>query len=158
MLKLTKIFLIAGVCLWGAISALGNVLGWQGTLGAVGAATSMAGFAENDWRATSSSLVILVGALCIVGFKLVSATLCGLGAYNMWAEKGASRERFAAAKQFAIAGCGVAVLGLFFGWVVLGEQWFEMWRSPDLASAGESAFRYGGFIGIIGIFVAMPED
>ncbi|MEE4661395.1 MAG: DUF2165 family protein [Halieaceae bacterium] len=157
MLKLTKIFLIAAVCLWGAIGALGNVLGWQGTLGAVGAATSMAGFVENDWRATSNSLVILAGALCIVGFKLASATLCGLGASQMWADKGADSERFAVAKQLAVAGCGVAVFGLFFGWIVLGEQWFEMWRSPDLASAGESAFRYGGFIGIIGIFVALPE-
>lgn len=50
------------------------------------------------------------------------------------------------------------MLGVFLGWIVLGEQWFELWRSPELGSAGDAAFRYGGFIGIIALFVAIRDQ
>ena len=160
MLRAIKILLITAVCLWGAMSALGNLIDWQGTRGAVGAVSGMTGLDDGlkDWRAISNTWVILAGAACIVTFKILSAMLCGLGAYRMLSSIDASNEHFGAAKHLALAGCGVAVFGLFLGWIVLGEQWFEMWRSPQLGMAGEAAFRYGGFIGIIGVFVAMPEN
>ncbi len=160
MLKLVKIALVVAVCLWGAIGALGNVLDWESTQGSVAAVSSMTGFegGQDSWRATSNTFVIFAGALSILSFKIISATLCGLGAYRMWCARSGSSDFFGASKQAALAGCGVAVFGLFLGWIVLGEQWFEMWRSPGLAEAGASAFRYAGFIGIIAVFVAMPEE
>ncbi len=57
-----------------------------------------------------------------------------------------------------LSGCVVAMLGVFLGWIVLGEQWFELWRSPELGAAGDAAFRYGGFIGIIALFVAIRDQ
>lgn len=64
---------------------------------------------------------------------------------------------FARSKTLALVGCGVAVFGLFLGWITLGEQWFELWRSQQLELASEAAFRYGGFIALIAIFVAQRE-
>lgn len=159
MLSLIKIALIIAVCLWGAMSALGNIIDWEGTKGAVGAVITMSAWegGASDWRATSSPFLITAGALAIVTFKTLAALLCGLGAFRMWHERDEGRERFGEAKVIAISGCGLAVFGLFLGWIVIGEQWFEMWRSPQLAAAGDAAFRYGGFIALIGIFVAMRE-
>ncbi|MEQ8263976.1 DUF2165 family protein [Pseudohaliea sp.] len=159
MLRGTQIALIAAVCLWGLFSALGNILDWQGTLGAVTTVATMSTWegGGRDWRAIGSPVFISTASSGIVAFKLLSALLCGLGATRMVRERGAPVEGFAAAKATALSGCGVAMLGLFLGWIVLGEQWFELWRSPELGAAGDAAFRYGGFIGIIALFVAMGD-
>jgi predicted small integral membrane protein len=160
MLRVIKIGLVAAVCLWGALSALGNVLDWEGTLGAVRAVSTMTAWegGAGDWRATSSPVLITAAAVLIVVFKVTAALLCGLGAGHMWRERHGDVGLFGRAKALALTGCGVAVLGLFLGWIVLGEQWFEMWRSPQLGAAGSAAFRYAGFIGLIAVFVAIREE
>ena len=160
MLRGTQIALIAAVCLWGLLSAFGNLLDWSGTLGAVTAVAAMSTWDGGgaDWRAIGSPVLITTAALAIVAFKLLSALLCGLGAARMVRERGAPVETFAAAEATALSGCGIAMLGLFLGWIVLGEQWFELWRSPELGAAGDAAFRYGGFIGVIALFVAIRDQ
>jgi predicted small integral membrane protein len=160
MLRLVKIALMTAVCLWGALGTVGNILDWEGTRGAMRAVSSMSGWegGAGDWRATSSPIVTTAGALGVVAFKTLAALLCGLGVFRMWRERTKGSERFGKAKAAALSGCGIAVFGLFLGWIVLGEQWFEMWRSPQLELAGEAAFRYGGFICLIAIFVAMREE
>ena len=57
MLKRAKSIMILTVALWGFIGAFQNVIDWDGTIGAIGAATSMTtivGGAES-WQATSNS-------------------------------------------------------------------------------------------------------
>ena len=62
-------------------------------------------------------------------------------------------------------GCWVADGLLFdfdaeriFGFVVVAESFFEMWRSDLLRDASlESAFRYAGLIALIAIFVGQQE-
>jgi hypothetical protein len=41
---------------------------------------------------------------------------------------------------------------------VIGEGWFEMWRSVSLQAAGDGAFRYGGFIALIALMVAARDQ
>jgi len=51
------------------------------------------------------------------------------------------------------------VIMLFGGFIVIGESWFELWRSETLLrTALSDAFRYAGMIALIGIFVAMPDE
>lgn len=161
-LRLVKIALILAVGAWGAFGAMGNIVDWAGTVGSVEAVSSMARFSggAEDWRATNSPIVIYAGAVFIVSFKSLSALLCGMGAVQMWRVRQAQASEFANAKSIAIAGCLVAVFGLFSGWIVIGEGWFEFWRDPGfdgLEGAGIAAFRYGGFIGLIALLVAQPE-
>jgi predicted small integral membrane protein len=161
MLRMTKILLVLSVVLWAALGALGNVTDWKGTAGAVAAVTSMSTFAggAENWRATTSPLVVLAGAIFIVAFKAVTAALCASGAWRMWAERKSDAETFGSAKALALTGCAVAVLGLFGGWIVIGEGWFEFWRSDSLReAAGGSAFRYGGFIALIALIVGAREQ
>ncbi len=48
---------------------------------------------------------------------------------------------------------------LFGGFIVIGETWFEMWRSDVLRDLSlQSAFRYGGMITLIALFVGSLED
>ena len=161
MLRITKIVLILFVCLWGVFSAMSNLGKWQSdTLGNVAMATSMSTIngGEESWKATTNPIVIWLGGLFIVGSKIVSAALCAEGGRRMWRERKSDADRFAASKELALAGCAVAVIMLFGGFIVIAEGWYELWRSPTLgAPVLGTALRYASMIALIGIFVGMKE-
>lgn len=161
MLQKTKILLVVTVALWGLVGAHGNLTDWDGTTGAVGAVTSMASFegGAESWKATSNPAVIWLGALFIMLSKLAAGVLCSVGAWRMWQARGADAAAFVAAKQIALAGCAVAVIMLFGGFIVIAESWFELWRSDGFGGEVlQAAFRYGGFIALIALFVGMKDD
>ena len=161
MLRTTKILLISSVAAWGIVGALLNILQWDGTLSSVTAATSMSTFegGAEAWQATSNPVLMWLGALFIAGSKVVAAGFCMLGAYRMYEAREAEAATFNAAKQAALTGCGIAVFMLFLGFIVVAESFFEMWRSDVLRAISlESAFRYGGMIALIALFVAQSEN
>jgi predicted small integral membrane protein len=90
MLRLRKIFLILSIAAWVLLGALGNIVDWGGTTGAVEAATSMSTFdpVPASGRATSNPAVILLGAVLIPFFKVAAGVLCLLGAWQMWSARG----------------------------------------------------------------------
>ena len=48
---------------------------------------------------------------------------------------------------------------LFTGFIVIAESWFELWRSDVMRGPVlDSAFRYGGMIALIAVFVAVKEE
>lgn len=161
MLRITKIVLVITVALWGLLGAFHNVLDWGGTLGAVGAATSMATFegGAESWQATSSPVVIWLGALFIMLSKLTAGVLCLRGAFGMWAARNQDATSFAEAKLSALAGCSIAVIMLFGGFIVIAEGWFELWRSDSMRHLVlDSAFRYAGLITLIALFVSTRDE
>ncbi len=160
MLRNIKILLILAVAAWAVLSVLLNLLNWQGTLASVTSATSMSTFdgGSDAFQATDQPLLAWLGALFIVGGKAATVLFCLMGAYRMFAARGADAERFTAAKELALVGCGIAVFMLFAGFIVVAETWFEMWRSELLRTISlDSAFRYGGMIALIALFVAQRE-
>ena len=64
MLRTMKILLVVTVASWGFVGALHNVIDWDETTGAVGAATSMATFDQGpaSWQATNNLLVVWLGS------------------------------------------------------------------------------------------------
>lgn len=161
MLRITKILLILSVAMWGLLGALENVLDWAGTTGAIGATVSMSTFegGAESWKATSSGAIIIIFTLLIIAGKITAGLLCLAGAWQMWAVRMGQAAVFQHAKSLALAGCGAALFLLFFGWIVAAETWFEMWRSDIFRDVGlQSAFRYGGMIALIALFVGAREE
>jgi predicted small integral membrane protein len=161
MLRITKILLVLTVSLWGFLGAFHNVADWGGTLGAVGAVTSMTTFegGSEHWQATDNPAIVWAGAMFIMASKVVAAVLCLVGALNMFGARRRDSAAFGSAKRLALAGCAVAVIMLFGGFIVIAEGWFELWRSDSMrAPVLGSAFRYAGMIALIGLFVGMRDD
>lgn len=161
MLRFTKILLVLSVAVFSLIGAFGNVADWEGTKGAIGAATSMSTFegGADSWRATSSPLLIGVASAIIPLLKLVSGVLCAWGALLMWQSRTSAEGGFEAAKKPALTGMGIMILLLFSGWIVLAETWFEMWRSDLLRNLSlQSAYGYIASVGVIALFVGMRDD
>ncbi|MEW6983023.1 DUF2165 family protein [Colwelliaceae bacterium 6471] len=160
MLRKAKSIMILTVSLWGFLGAFHNVIDWEGTIGAVGAVTSMSTIAggSESWQATDNLLVIWIGALFIVVSKLTSGALCGVGAMRMWRAPASDSPAYKAAKEISLTGCAVAMIMLFGGFVVIAESWFELWRSESmLGPVLQSAFRYGAMITLIGLFVSSND-
>lgn len=161
MLRITKVLLVLAVAAFGFAGAFGNVVDWEGTKGAIGAATSMSTFegGSESWRATSNPLLISLAAVAIPLMKFVSAVFCAWGAGLMWRTRSADDGSFERAKKPALAGMGVMILLLFGGWMVLAETWFEMWRSDVLRELSlQSAYGYIASVGVIAVFVGMRDD
>ena len=51
--------------------------------------------------------------------------------------------------------CGFALW--FFGFMVVGGEWFQMWQSQTW-NGQEAAFRFIGCIGLVLIFLAQKDD
>lgn len=161
MLRTTKILLIVTVALWALAGAFQNIHDWDGTIGAVKAATSMATFegGADSWQATSNPIVIWTGALFIMLSKVMAGVMCGIGALRMWQARESDMVTFATSKELALAGCAIAVIMLFGGFIVVAETWFELWRSEVMRGPVlDSSFRYGGMIMLISLFVATKND
>lgn len=160
MIRIVKIGLIITVVFWGFFGALGNVLHWDETLSSVTAVTSMVTYegGSESWQATSNPLVTWLGALFIMLSKLSAGILCMVGARRMWQSRNGSVTDFSAAKGTALAGCGIAVIMLFGGFIVIAESWFELWRSEAMGGVLSAALRYGSMIALIAIFVAAPDS
>ena len=161
MLRITKIGLVIAVALWGLVGGALNLMDWPGTLAAVRAATSMVTIegGADSWRATSNGFVVWSGALFIMLSKFLAALLCAVSAMRMWQARTSDAQSFAAAKSLALAGCAVAVIMLFGGFIVIAESWFELWASDVMrAPVLDSAFRYAGMIMLIALFVGAKND
>lgn len=161
MIRPLKIVLVAIVAFWGLIGAMGNFASLDMSYQYVEIVTSMSGMLADDapappWR-TTSPIVVWAGVLLIVLGKLGAFAFCSAGAYMMFRARKADQRAFAAAKKWAITGCGVAVIMLFGGFTVVGETMYLMWAFPDGEHSATGAFRYGGFIALIMIFVAQAE-
>lgn len=161
MIRMIKIALVLAVALWGVLGALHNILDWQGTLGAVAAATSMSTIegGTDRWQATAMPVVVWIGALFIMLSKVVTALCCLWGSIQMWQARQRDAIQFNQAKEMALVGCGVALFMLFTGFVVVAESWFELWRSDAMrAPVLDSAFRYAGMIALVALFVHSKEN
>jgi predicted small integral membrane protein len=161
MLRILKIGLVLTVAAWAFAAVFLNFVNWNDTIGSVAVATSMSSFdgGAQHFQATSNFVLVWAGALFIVVSKLAAGVCCVLGARNMWGARLGDAATFSASKELALVGCGVAMFMLFGGFIVVADTWFEMWRSPGLRSAAlETAFRYGGMITLIALFVGMREE
>ncbi len=149
------------IAFWGLIGALGNFASLGVAYEYVEMVTSMSGVFEEGraappWR-TSSPVIVWAGVMLIVLGKLGAFACCSVGVAKMLKARNADSQAFAKAKQWAVLGCGFAVVMLFGGFTVVGETMYLMWVNPGGEHAAAGAWRYGGFIALIMIFIAQPE-
>ena len=75
----------------------------------------------------------------------------------MWSSRALESAHFNKAKEFAIAGCGIAIAMLFGGFFVVGEVYFDLWMTPLGDVALPNAFRMIGCIGVIALIVGQSD-
>jgi len=99
------------------------------------------------WHAAYGLIILAEGVTCML--------LLG-GSYALWRARRAAGARFNAAKNLVTTGCLVGFLLWFFGFMVVGGEWFAMWQSKTW-NGQDAAFRfYMAILGVM-IFVNQPD-
>jgi len=160
MLRTIKIILVLLVSLWGLLGGIGNLLGYARGLEQVEMVMAREGAftAGGIFVPMTHPLLTHLGYAVIWVGKLLTGVLCLWGAITLWRLRQASGTDFHSAKQIALAGCGVALIALFGGFIVSGGVYFGMWSSELGALSHDFATQYIVCIGIIALFVGSPND
>lgn len=95
-------------------------------------------------------------AAIIIGEGLTGIVLA-IAAFSMGSRLRCDAARFNRSKRFAFVGATLGFLIWFFGFMVVGGEWFSMWQSAKW-NGQESAFRFYATILIVMIFVNQRDD
>lgn len=155
-----KALMVAGVSLYFAVIALGNVTDYDVNYQFVKHVFSMDTTSSDSavsWRAIHSPLLWQIGYLGIIAWEILTALLTGLGAWRLAACAGsADGAAVTASRRFA---SNAIVLGLLL-WMVafgtIGAEWFQMWRSKEWNGL-EGSFRNLMTQGLVLLYLNQPE-
>jgi len=108
------------------------------------------------WRAITSEWVHHVAYAVIIASELAVGLLCAIGARRLFAARVLPAVQFNGAKELAIAGLAAGFALFFFGFLVVGGEWFQMWQSQTW-NGQEAAFRFAVSFGVVLIFVSQED-
>jgi predicted small integral membrane protein len=108
------------------------------------------------WRAVTSDWVHHAAYAGIIASEIAVGVLCAAGAWRIFAERHLPAPEFNAAKTLAIAGLAAGFALYFFGFLVVGGEWFQMWQSQTW-NGQQGAFRFVASFGLMLIFIAMED-
>ncbi|HSG59610.1 MAG TPA: DUF2165 family protein [Woeseiaceae bacterium] len=147
MVRYLKIALAAFAALFCLFYALQNIVNLGPAEWFVGTMSGMEGHAAYPntfgFAISSPILVKLMLWIIIIG-ELTAGLLAGKGAIDLLRARNDSREAFNAAKTYALAGTGLAVIIWFGIFGAFGGAFFQMWQ----VEAGLNALRDASFFAL----------
>lgn len=109
------------------------------------------------WRAITQPLAWHAGYWLIIGGEGATCACLLCGAHALWRARHESGAAFNAAKGLITLGCTVGFFVWFFGFMVIGGEWFAMWQSKTW-NGQDAAFKfYMTILGVL-IFVNQPDQ
>jgi predicted small integral membrane protein len=154
--RTAKIFFVGFVGIFGLLTGVDNIIDYSTNFEVVRHIMSMdatpAGNPLMGRAITSETLQQLVYWIIIVT-ELFYGSLCIFGALRLLSAKSSA---FNSAKGPAVAGLAIGFALYFFGFLVIGGEWFQMWRAGQW-NAQEAAFRFIGCIGLVLVFLCLPD-
>ena len=109
------------------------------------------------YRAITSPVLWQLAYAAIIAAESLAGLLFVVGAAALWRVRLAPAATFNHAKGYAIAGAALAFLIWFFGFMVVGGEWFAMWESPTW-NGQEAAFRFYMAALAVLIFLNQPDS
>ena len=157
--RLAKIVMTASLALFCLLVAFHNIIDYDTNYAFVQQVLSMeTAFPGTELRSraiTDPTLWRLAYASIIVA-EAATGALFVAGAIQMARALHASGADFNRAKSYAIVGALAAFLVWFFGFMVVGGEWFAMWQSEDW-NGQQAAFRFYLTVLAVLIFVNQAD-
>lgn len=108
------------------------------------------------YRAIADPLLWQVAYAAIILAEALAGVLFVAGAAALWRARRAPAAIFNEAKRYAVAASTLAFLIWFFGFMVVGGEWFAMWETPAW-NGQQAAFRFYVSVLAVLIFVNQPD-
>jgi len=159
-LRLAKILLVSLAGLFSLLVGADNIIDYGTNYAFVQHVMSMDTVFPNSsltWRAITNPALHHAAYAAIIAAELLTGILCLVGAWRLWGARAYFAGEFNAAKDLAIAGLVLGFALWFFGFMVVGGEWFQMWQSQTW-NGQEAAFRFIGCIAFVLIFLAQKDD
>ncbi len=156
--RLSKTALIWAVAFFASLAVISNITDYNSNYQLVSHVLKMdTTFPENKgmWRAIDNPIAHHLVYGFIILTELVIAVLCWLGGFRLFNAIN-NPDIFNKAKGLAISGLTLGILLWFTGFMTIGGEWFLMWQS-EVANAQQSAFRLVLILGIVLIYLALPD-
>jgi len=158
-LKICKATICLPLALFALLVGINNLIDYDSNFRFVQHTLSMSTvFADNTltWRAITSPTLWHVGYGLIIFGELLTGALLLTGFVQLVRGIG-QQHAFTQAKKWVYLGCTVGFLVWFFGFMVIGAEWFSMWQSEQW-NGTQSAFRFTVVLMLVMIFIASPEE
>jgi predicted small integral membrane protein len=142
--RIIKVLLVAGMALFVTLAAFGNITMPDVGMGAITTAVGMETTFKHPmamWRAISNPWAVKVILGTIVIIEVICAFLLWRGALRMWNAR-SDVAIFHAAKNSALLGLGLVACLYFVGWLVICNEYFEMWQSQKLNVLPEAFWNF----------------
>jgi predicted small integral membrane protein len=108
------------------------------------------------YRAITSPALWTAGYWLIIIGEGLTCVLFLIAAWRLWQARNASGETFNEAKKFVIIGTTMGFLVWYFGFMVVGGEWFAMWQSSTW-NGQEAAFKFYMTMLAVLIYVIQPD-
>lgn len=106
------------------------------------------------YRSITTPMIWHLGYWGIIAGEALTFLSLLLGGLAMFRARHMSAEVFEASKKWAIIGGILGFLVWFFGFMVVGGQWFAMWQSPNW-NGQEAAFKF--YVAILGVMIFVNQ-
>jgi predicted small integral membrane protein len=158
-LRISKSLLTLSLGIFALLVGLNNIIDYGANFAFVQHVLSMdTTFPGNKlmWRAITAEWLHHAAYAFIIASELTVGLLCSAGAWRMFSARSRTAAEFNRSKARAILGLSAGFGLYFFGFLVIGGEWFQMWQSTTW-NGQEPAFRFAASFAMVLIFVAMED-
>lgn len=158
-LRLSKTLLVFAVALFYSLVVFNNTTDYDSNFQFVRHVLMMDSTFPNNhgmWRAINSPAIHTIFYLTVIAWEIVTMILCWWGGIQLARSLKAPAATFHLAKRVAISGLTLGMLMWFVAFLIVGAEWLLMWQSTAW-NGQEAAFRMFAVLGIILVFVVLPD-
>jgi predicted small integral membrane protein len=105
-------------------------------------------------RASTDPLIWHACYWLIIAAEGITCLLLLGGSHTLWRARHRSASDFNAAKSLVTLGCLLGFAVWFFGFMVVGGEWFVMWQSK-LWNGQDAAFKF--YMAILGVLIFVSQ-
>jgi predicted small integral membrane protein len=157
-LRLAKIAMVASLALFAFLVTFNNITDYGSNFAFVQHVLSMdTTFAGNalKWRAIDAPIMWHVGYWLIIVGEALTCAAYTIGTAALVCKLRASGAAFNRGKRFVYVGTALGFLVWFFGFMVIGGEWFAMWQSQTW-NGQPAAFRF--YAALLGVAIFVGQD
>ncbi|QRK04881.1 DUF2165 domain-containing protein [Archangium violaceum] len=132
-LRWLKMLLLLMTALFASVVVFGNLTDYGSNYAFVQHVLSMDTTFEGNklmWRAITSPALHTLAYGLIILTEAALAAFAWVGTYRLYRKLNADARAFSQAKAYGFVAYAVGLVLFFFGFIVVGSEWFAMWQSP----------------------------
>ena len=156
--RIAKIAMVASLALFAFVVTFDNITDYDTNFEFVRHVLSMDAISPGSTllyrRVMSPALWNFAYWLIIIGEGITSLAL-GIAALALLRHLRSDGARFNRAKRFVFIGATLGFLVWFFGFMVVGGEWFQMWQSQKW-NGQQGAFRF--YLTILAVLIFVNQD